>query len=757
MFRQLQSLLFFATVIFCSFNLGITAQVENDESSNAIALELGSNGPFSNVDATASADDLAGGACGTDGAGDGWFEPEISNTVWFTYTGTGGEVTIQSGTGCGDDGSNNDTQFAVYEGAADGPLVICADDISGSIFYSSVNFVAEDGVTYFLLVDGWDGTVGEFCLDLVDPSAVECGDGVCDPGETFETCLADCPCTPNPVWVDDINLVGSPDIFFNCGFGTDTLGVPVAIFGAGETDQTYVVSTNIGNLENDTTATATIVYLLISQEELNASDGQLTVTFDGVGFEGQCLGVLEADLIAETGGDIATFCEELNACPADAGVLTVEDGEASVAGNNLSNDFISVFLLTNNEGDILEYNSDGDFTALADGSYFVSVLNIEESSINGNIDLFFILYNSLGALSQDIETDDICAELTELPVAFTVGDLPCEAEAGMLNPFPEPICLGDEFTVSSTGFVDNPAYINAYLLTAPFDPANGLTALIISQISLDGTFTANEMGTFSVMAVSILEEQLPVPIDQALGLDANLIGTVVPCFDNDIAAGENFINILGENECCTAMAGTITTTDSTTVCVGDTIPDFINVSVEGNVGANHSYIVTNETGSIFLAGPNTTGVFDFNDVAVGVCQIWGIAYDGEITLPESGEPLVIEGSCYELSNSIEVTREMCPVVGLENISNNSSIGISHIAPMPGKDKIFMDFELTGDAKKVMATVYDLTGKEKASLDAGNRPIGPNTMTIDISQLATGMYVIQLSDGKMVDTIRFIKE
>ena len=824
-----------AATVFCSFNLGVSAQPENDEPAGAIALVLGANGPFTNVDATPGADDLAGGVCSDQGAGDGWFEPSIDNTVWFTYTGTGGEVTIQSGTGCGDDGSNNDTQFALFEGAGDGPLVVCNDDIDGSVFYSSITFLAEDGVEYFLLVDGWDGTVGEFCIDVVDPSAVECGNGECEPGETFDNCPDDCPCTPNTVWVDDINLVGSATIFFNCGFGEDTLAIPVAVFGAGANDVSYAVSTNIGQMTNDTTATATIQYVVISQDELDASDGQLVVSFEGVGFEGQCLGMLEADLVADTGGDISDFCDEATANPTEAGTVTVDaDGQATVDGNNTDDGLTTIFVLTDLDGGILQFNTDGafDLSGLDDGDYSAYSFNVVEAETNGNLTLFFILYGSVGDLQADIDDENLTGNLSD-PFLVTIGATAvCDAVAGTTSVVDADQC--DDGTISATNNGDAVIptdYVLIYVLTSG-------TGLIIEDANDTGVFAAPAAGGIYTIHSLVVDPNLDLtPFiggpagDVAVELEENG-GTI--CASLDVAGAAfnleacpmnfdcaTFPIVIDVDYSCDGSTGTYTLTYSISggmaqfafengsgdpedffyTLSGDITSDLYEYTPDNNFVTSYTDVtpyqltVTDNAGcTASVSGTPDPCVktaiellwFDGRETVDGNLLEWSTAsevhsnyfeiersLDGEIfegigQLQSAGvsnttleysfldSDLVAKTNYYRLAsydddNVVEYSEII--VISTED----GGTGIIHVGPIPSKDHIFVGFVLSGEGVKVTATVYDLTGKDLGSTDGGDRPAGPNTMTIDVSHLPSGVYVIQLNDGKVVDTVRFVKE
>lgn len=142
----------------------------NNDCVNAIPITLNViNGPYTNVNATA-----------TDGAAPGcWFDNSYQNSVYFSFVGDGNQYSFTSIINC--DGisaePNTDTQFAVFEGACDGPEVICDDD-GGEGFLSSVFFTTTAGTTYYLVVDGWNGADGDFCIESAiapPPDNDECG------------------------------------------------------------------------------------------------------------------------------------------------------------------------------------------------------------------------------------------------------------------------------------------------------------------------------------------------------------------------------------------------------------------------------------------------------------------------------------------------------------------------------------------------------------------------------------------------------
>ncbi len=140
----------------------------NDVCGGAIALSEGENGPFNNSNSTVDADEPESQAgC--------YFSDDVFQaTIWFTFYGSGSEVTITSNNSCaGITTANDDTQFAIYEGSCNGQQVACNDDIdegSGN-YLSTLTISTDNGQLYYLLVDGYNGTAGDFCLEVTGSGA----------------------------------------------------------------------------------------------------------------------------------------------------------------------------------------------------------------------------------------------------------------------------------------------------------------------------------------------------------------------------------------------------------------------------------------------------------------------------------------------------------------------------------------------------------------------------------------------------------
>ncbi len=105
---------------------------------------------------------------------------------------------------------------------------------------------------------------------------------------------------------------------------------------------------------------------------------------------------------------------------------------------------------------------------------------------------------------------------------------------------------------------------------------------------------------------------------------------------------------------CEVIGGTISTDDPTEICAGDGVADPINVTLEGNVGESSAWVITDEAGNILdlpVGGP-----FDLEGAGAGVCLIWHLSFEGEISGAEVGMNAEDLEGCFELSNAISVTR-----------------------------------------------------------------------------------------------------
>ena len=96
-----------------------------------------------------------------------WGSDGTEGDVWFSFVGNGGLVDIE--TFDTPPGGNNDTQIAVYAACGSDPSLASDDDnaSTGGTYMSEITgFCAEAATTYLVEVEGWNGTVGAFNIEV---------------------------------------------------------------------------------------------------------------------------------------------------------------------------------------------------------------------------------------------------------------------------------------------------------------------------------------------------------------------------------------------------------------------------------------------------------------------------------------------------------------------------------------------------------------------------------------------------------------
>lgn len=132
------------------------------------------SGIFDNTGYTAVDDPADGYECFDDGT--------LERTTWYSFTGDGNNYRIKT-VQCNATNylTNGDTQIAIYSGDCMNPVgVVCNEDedFANDIYNANVEFTAEEGVTYLMMIDGWSGAnysaEGEFCIEVTNltPSGV---------------------------------------------------------------------------------------------------------------------------------------------------------------------------------------------------------------------------------------------------------------------------------------------------------------------------------------------------------------------------------------------------------------------------------------------------------------------------------------------------------------------------------------------------------------------------------------------------------
>ena len=94
-------------------------------------------------------------------------------------------------------------------------------------------------------------------------------------------------------------------------------------------------------------------------------------------------------------------------------------------------------------------------------------------------------------------------------------------------------------------------------------------------------------------------------------------------------------------------------------CVGDGFPDFIpagSVTLTGNIGDEHQWVITNTSGTEVLALPNSPYEVDFEDTGIGTSVLWNVSSVGGVPDLQLGADLSQLQGCSARSTFITIFR-----------------------------------------------------------------------------------------------------
>ena len=89
------------------------------------------------------------------------------------------------------------------------------------------------------------------------------------------------------------------------------------------------------------------------------------------------------------------------------------------------------------------------------------------------------------------------------------------------------------------------------------------------------------------------------------------------------------------------------------------------------------------------------------------------------------------------------------------VEENEKLNNFSVYPNPTNNQIIVNFNLT-NSEDANLIVYDATGKVVANHNMGNQNAGQHNVTIDLSHLSNGLYLVNLTVGSEVISKRIIK-
>lgn len=591
--------------------LGNIPANDNCESSESVLLTDAVYGPYTNVCATTI----------NDPAADGCFIDNYENTVWFSFSGNGGNYDIAS-INC--EGSTETqlliSQMAVYSGSCDDlTLLACSDGVSSLDFLASItDFSTEVGIDYYVVVDGFEIQEGEFCLEIVE-------------NEPPPPCEAD---------AGTLNITGANDAGTYCE-GTDLEVSITASAGTGFISEVLVIDVSTGIiievLSVPTTATYAVgdySFCALSYNVDQAADvndllasGTKDLLETAIANGEVCAALGEPQAVSVIPADSADClsCEAAIEELATTNPIELCEGE-TVTLNAVANTegYTTYFVVLDNANTIISNNAGDSFTfSEVEGNYNIFAFNILDSD-TGSLTPLPVNLADLTAL-----IDGLCAAYIETIIAVIVKPTPDIA----VTPDSVLACEGDSFTLTANTSLTGTI---AYDWTGPNISAS--PELVINNTTIDdgGTYTAVVSVNGCVSEAATVEvEVIPLPSisitasDTAVcpGNSANIILTAITDATSDVTftwsngatatTSENILEveaITTTTEFCVDVALDDTPfCASETVCTTVTLLPIDNENCEGFCAANAGAILVDGSSDVCLGDELVIAHTDFTD------------------------------------------------------------------------------------------------------------------------------------------------
>jgi len=289
----------------------------------------------------------------------------------------------------------------------------------------------------------------------------------------------------------------------------------------------------------------------------------------------------------------------------------------------------------------------------------------------------------------------------------------------------------------------------------------------------DSTITVSSTGTYAAL----------VSLASCASTSTGIVVTV-------IAYPTAILTNTGNLTFCGGDSVTLNATDSSNYNyiwfnnVGGTLDTLPNVTPSITVGDSGSYFAVISQGSCIttsnsiyaneLALPNAVAIANGSGYicsgdSVIISAGTGVGYSYEwffdnnpligdnsstYVATDSGTYTVVVTSngCRAVSNFVYVSYDSC-TLGIQSVVETESIDVF---PNPAHNAAIISLKCS-QAGNISIALYDIVGKQVATVYQGNTFAGSNVFSIPISHLALGMYVLKIYDGASIITRKLVKE
>ena len=207
------------------------------------------------------------------------------------------------------------------------------------------------------------------------------------------------------------------------------------------------------------------------------------------------------------------------------------------------------------------------------------------------------------------------------------------------------ICAGDG-NPDILGFTSNVMAQQQQYVFVVTDESDIILAILNGSTGNFDDFPLGICRVWGIASANTLQLDLGMSLEEVLSM-------------NDcVALSENFVDVFKTFP----DGGMISTSEGLTnvpICIGDETSDELSFIHEGSSLGSYSFILTDINNSI-LEVVSEDAVIDFETASIGVCNLWGVSYTGNLIVEPGNNLLsaVISDDCYDLStNRVQIVRQ----------------------------------------------------------------------------------------------------
>ena len=190
-----------------------------------------------------------------------------------------------------------------------------------------------------------------------------------------------------------------------------------------------------------------------------------------------------------------------------------------------------------------------------------------------------------------------------------------------------------------------------------------------------------------------------------------------------------------------------------TICVMDSLEDFLSFENDSESDMDYIYLLTDDQNRFLVTSMDSSG---FNNLGAGTCRVYGLSYAGTANfsgISQMDITTIPFSDCFDISdNFITVTRltgDDCPDGSFRYGEVNFAVSEN-----PVRDNLELQIKSESLEGKVWVEVRSINGQLMKS-ESMDLVIGQMTKTIDVSDVAPGLYFVTIRNNVISKNERII--